>query len=67
MLELACPTAYACLFKVRHGILHMTLTHMWDKLNLPIFIPNVELLTLIKVDGAVFQLSLRPDEVHGNG
>ena len=50
MLELACPTACACLFKVRPGVLSKTLSHMWGKLNLPIFLFNVRLLTLIKVE-----------------
>ena len=36
-LELACPTACACLFKVRAYVLSKTLSHMWGKLNLPIF------------------------------
>ena len=28
-LELACPTAFACLCKVRPGVLSKTLSHMW--------------------------------------
>ena len=54
VLELACPTACACLFKVRPGVLSETLFHMWGKLNLPIFLFNVELLTLIKIDSLIF-------------
>ena len=49
MFELACPTACACLFKVRPGVFGKTLSHMWGKLNLPIFLFNVGLLTLIKI------------------
>ena len=37
-LELACPTTGACLFNVRPGVLSKTLSHMWGKLNLPIFL-----------------------------
>ena len=36
-LELAFPTAGTCLFKVRPGVLSKTLSHMWGKLNLPMF------------------------------
>ena len=54
VLELACPTACTCLFKVRAGVLSETLSHMWGKLNLPIFLFNVGLLTLIKVDSLMF-------------
>ena len=45
-LELACPTAWECLFKVRPGVLSKTLSCMWGKLNLPIFFFKVGLLTL---------------------
>ena len=34
LLELTCPTACACLFKLRPGVLSNTLSHMWGKLNL---------------------------------
>ena len=54
MFELACPTACACLFKVRPGVFGKTLSHMWGKLNLPIFLFNMELLTLIKIDLLMF-------------
>ena len=54
VLELACPTACACLFKVRLGVLSKTMSHMWGKLNLPIFLINVGLLTLIKMDSLMF-------------
>ena len=54
MLELACPTACACLFKVVPGVLSRTLSHMWGKLNLPMFLFNVGLLTLIKIDSLMF-------------
>ena len=54
VLELACPTACTCLFKVRPGVLSKTLSHMWGKLNLPIFLFNVGLLTLKKIDSLMF-------------
>ena len=54
VLELACPTAWTCLLKVRPGVLSKTLSHMWSKLNLPMFLFNVGLLTLIKIDSLMF-------------
>ena len=48
MLELRHLTTWACLFEVRTGVLSKTLSHMWGKLNLPIFLFIVGLLTLIK-------------------
>ena len=53
-LELAYPTAYMCLFKVRLGVLSKVLSHMWGKLNLQIFLFNVGLFTLINVDSLMF-------------
>ena len=53
-LELAIPTACTCLFKVRLGVLNKTLSHMLGKLNLPIFLFNVGLLTLINIDSLMF-------------
>ena len=43
-LELAFPTTGTCLFTVRPGVLSKTLSHMWGKLNLPIFLFKVGLL-----------------------
>ena len=54
MLELECPTACTCLFKLRPGVLSKTLTHMCGKLNLPIFLLNVGLLILINMDPLMF-------------
>ena len=54
LLELACPTACACLFKLRPSVLSKTLSHMWAKLNLPMFLFNVGLSTLIKIDFLIF-------------
>ena len=53
-LELACPTKWACLFKVRPGVLSKTLSHMLSKLNVPIFLFNVGLVTLINIDSLMF-------------
>ena len=53
-LELVCLTACACLFEVRPGVLSKTLSHMWGKFNLPIFLFNVGLLTLMKIDSLMF-------------
>ena len=52
VLELACPTACTCLLKLRPGVLSKTLSHMWGKLNLPMLLFNVGLLTLI--DSLIF-------------
>ena len=54
VLQLACPTACACIFKLRPGVLSKTLSHKWGKLNLPIFLFNVGSLTLIKIDSLTF-------------
>ena len=53
-LELACQTTCACLFKVRPGVLSKSLSHIWGKLNLPIFLFNVELFTLRDIDSLIF-------------
>ena len=53
-LELACQTACTCLFKVRLGVLSKTLSHLWGKLNLPIFLFNVGLFILINMDSLMF-------------
>ena len=53
-LELACPTVCAYLFKVRPGVLSKTLSHICGKLNLPIFLFNVGLFTLINIDSLIF-------------
>ena len=43
-------------FKVRPCVLSKTLSHIWGKLNLPIFLFNVGLLTLIKIDSFLLGL-----------
>ena len=50
LLELTCPTACTCLFKVKSGVLSKTLSHICVLLNLPIFLFNVGLFTLINID-----------------
>ena len=60
MLQLACPTACTYLFKLRPGVLSKTLSHMWGKLNLPVFLFNVGLLTVIKIDSLIFLAKPRP-------
>ena len=54
MLELACLMACTCHFKVTPGVLSKTLSHMWEKLNLPIILFDTGLLTLIKIDSLMF-------------
>ena len=53
-LGLACPTACTCLLKVRPGVLSKTLSHIWGKLNLPIFLFNEGLFTLMNMDSLIF-------------
>ena len=53
-LELVFPTTGTCLFKVRPGVLSKTLSHMWGKLNLPLFLFRVGLLTLINMNSLIF-------------
>ena len=54
VLEFVCPTAYVCLFKLKPEVLSKTLSLMWGKLNLPMFLFNVGLSTLIKIDSLLF-------------
>ena len=53
-LELALPTNGTRLFNVRPRVLSKTLSHMWGKLNLPIFLFKVGLSTLINMDFLIF-------------
>ena len=48
------------LFKVRPGVLSKTLSHMWGKLNLPLLLFKVGLLTLKKMDSFIFLAKLCP-------
>ena len=54
LLELTCPTVYACLLTLRPGVLNKTLSHMWGKLNLPVFLFHVEFLTLMNRESLIF-------------
>ena len=66
-------------FNLRPGVLSKTLSHVWGKLNLCMFLFSVGLLTLMNMDSLIFlaklrthirhrfQFSLRPDEVHSSG
>ena len=60
MLELTCPTVCTCLFNLRPGVLSKTLSHMWGKLNLPMFLFNLRLLTLMNMDSLIFLAKLLP-------
>ena len=60
LLELTCPTACACLLKLRPGVLSKTLSHMWGKLNSPMFLFNGGLLTLMNIDSLIFLAKLCP-------
>ena len=57
-LGLACHTVCASLFKVRPVVLSKTLSHICGKLNLPIFLFNVELVTLINTYALIFLAKL---------
>ena len=59
-LGLACMTTWACLFQVRPGVLSKTLSPMWVKLNLPIFLFKMGLFTLINIDSLIFLAKLCP-------
>ena len=54
LLELTCPTACTCLFKLRPGVLNKTLSYIRGKLNLPKFLFNVGLVTLMNIDSLIF-------------
>ena len=56
LLELRCPTVCTCLFKLRPGVLSNTLSHMCGKLNLPMFLFNVGLFTLMNMDSLIFNI-----------
>ena len=43
---MTCPTVSVCLLKLRPGVLSKTLSHIWGKLNLPMFLFNVGMLTV---------------------
>ena len=58
LLELTCPTMCTCLFNLRPGVLSKTLSHMWDKLNLPIFLLSVGLITLMNMNSLIFLAKL---------
>ena len=60
LLELTCSTACACLFKLRTGVLSKTVSHMLGKLNLPMFLFNVGLLTLMNMDSLIYIAKLCP-------
>ena len=60
VLELTCPTVCACLFNLRPGVLSKSPSHMWGKLNLPMFLFNVGLLTLMNMDSLIFLAKLCP-------
>ena len=60
LFELTWQTACACLFKLRSGVLSKTLSHMWGKLNLPMFQFSVGLLTLMNMDSLIFLAKLCP-------
>ena len=57
---MTCPLVWACLFKLRSGMLSQTLSHMWGKLNLPMLLFKVGLLTLINIDSLIFLTKLCP-------
>ena len=52
-VDWACPISYACLLILSPGVLRSTLFHIWCKLNLPIFLLRVGLLTLIYIDSLI--------------
>ena len=65
-LELAYPTACACLFKVRPGVLSETLSHLCGKLNLSIFLFYVGLFTLMNKDSLIYLAKPCPSLLFGS-
>ena len=49
-VRLSMPNIMHMAFHFKTRLLSKTLSHMWGKLNLPIFLFNVGLLTLINID-----------------
>ena len=49
----ACPISCANIFILSPGVLRSTLSYIWCKLNLPIFLLMVGLLTLIYIDSLI--------------
>ena len=49
-----------CLFKVRPLVLSKTLSQMWDRLNLPMLLVGVGLLTLMYMDSLICLAKLCP-------
>ena len=64
--ELTCPASCTCLFKVRAGVLSKTLSHIWGKINLPIFLFNVGLFNLKTIDSLIFQAKPCPSLLFGS-
>ena len=56
----------ACLFNLRPGVLSKTLSHVWGKLNLPMFLFNVGLLILMYMDSLIFLAKLCPSLLFGS-
>ena len=66
LLELTCPTVCTCLFKLRPWVLSKTLSHMCGKLNLPMFLFNIGLFTLMNMDSLIFLAKLCPSLLFGS-
>ena len=58
LLELTCPNVWTCLFNLKPGVLSKTLSHIWGKLNLPMFLFNVRLLTLMNIHSLILLAKL---------
>ena len=52
-VDWAYPISCACLFILSQGVLQSTLSHIWCKLNLPLFLLRVGLLTLMYIDSLI--------------
>ena len=61
----ACPTACTCLFILRLVVLRRPLSHIWCKLNFPIFLFNVGLLSAGSQSQAG-RVSIQPERSTGN-
>ena len=52
-VDWVCPISCTCLFILTPGVLRSTLSHIWCKLNLPICLLRVGLLTLMYIDSLI--------------
>ena len=60
LVRISMPNSMQCLLQLRPGVLSKNLSHIWGKLNLPIFPFSVGLFTLINMDSLILLAKLCP-------